>query len=372
MIDILPFHKISRPVIEGGIDIDCRPRGSWKAVVRRTDGTEYLPFGDNWIENGFFNSFVDAFIGGGYQQATRGYDDSANTRSVISPVGIFFYATGNGQAQTRVGTSNTPFANSQTALQAFDTSTASYLPYGNGVTMSPSTGNVVLTIARQFAPASSNKTYREAGLTYQGNTTNNGNILAMAGVAPALAHLNRVVFPQDITLLTGEVLILFCSIIFPTLAVTGLTISTPAQNGMDISGVLKLIGTQAAIAGGTVTPAGVWTNNTDYPYIPSQYRATSPHQPVFGLTTATSHPAFNTNTTGMIANQVTAGFGPYTNGQRFRDITGQWGVGTPATDTAFRSITLTTTGTNGYQLLLNNEMTKAANATMNISLRLQF
>lgn len=350
-MNILSFNKITKPIYEGGIDIDCRPQGKWLVEVKRPDGTIRKPFGDLWFSNLFTNSFANGYLSNLAGYMTLGY--------------MFYFNNANFSAQfnIQVGSSSTPASNSDTQLGNLLKSTTTKFTSGHSITQSPTSGNIVYTGKYEFTTETGSVTYNEAGY----RLTSRGLFEVFGLPDPSTILINRVVFPGAVNLVAGEQLILSTAITVPTLAVTGRTITIAAQNGMNISGELRCIGTTTAMAGGTVTAAGVHTTNVDYPLIFNGSQA-----PAAGLTTATSFPGFNTNGSGLGTNSVNGTWTAYTTNSRNRNVSFTWGSGTPSTDTNFRSITFRSTSgntTNGYQLLLDNQMTKASAATLALSLR---
>jgi hypothetical protein len=362
-MNILIFNKITKPIYEGGASIDLTPKGKWFIQVRKTDGTIRLPFGDKWIDNLFLNGYADGQLSGGI--GNSGFSWSTDnqfgiTRSFLN----LFYGT---QSSIAVGSGTTPVQITDTGLAnqiRFD-STPSLT--GNTISWSSTTGNIVYTIKEQFPTETGSVTYNEAGIRITGG--NNG--LGLNGLITVGSNrlINRVVFPASVNLIAGEQLILTVAVTIPTLASSaGKTITIAAQNGVNISGVLKVIGTQASMAGGTVTSDGITSLDTSVPILFS-----TNDTPVALLSTKTAFDTLGVNPTWGTTNQVNGLWGTYTNGTRFRDVGYQWGSGTPATDTNFRSIlfrSLTSVGARGgYQLLLDNQMTKASTATLALSLR---
>jgi hypothetical protein len=271
------------------------------------------------------------------------------------------------QSSIAIGSGSTPVQNSDTALAneiRFDSTAFSS---GNSVTWNSTTGNIVYTIKDSFPVETGSVSYTEAGIRIAPTSGNQLN-----GVAAGSNRLiNRVVFPGAVSLSAGESLILTVAVTIPSLASSaGKTITIAAQNGVNITGVLKCVATGASMAGGTVTSAGALTRDLTHPLL-----FNSGEEPVALLSTKTSFDTLGTNPTWGQTNQVTGVWGSYTNGNRFRDVGYQWGSGVPASNTNFRSILfrkVDTAGANGgYQLLLDNQMTKASTATLALNLRFQ-
>ena len=367
-MDILSFNKITKPIYEGGTTIDCRPRGKWFVEVRRTDGTIRYPFGDKWIDNVFLNAWADNHMGG--------TGSVAGNYSFGNPIAVdryswlnFFFgfnAPTNEYVTFAVGSGTTPAQQTNTTLANQIRFDSTKFVTGNSITWNSTTGDIVFTNKQEFPAETGLVTYNEAGL----RLLSGNSLWTINGLATDTARLiNRVVFPGSINLSSGEKLILTLAVTMSTLASSaGKTITIAAQNGVNISGVLKCIGTQASMAGGTVTSAGVITQDKSYATLFNICQT-----PVALLSTKTAFDTLGVNPTWGTTNQVNGIWGSYTNGTRFRDIGYQWNNGTPATDTNFQSILFrnVTSGSayGGYQLLLNNQMTKATAATLAINLR---
>lgn len=365
-MNILSFSKITKPIYEGGTTINLRPRGEWFVQVRRTDGTFRYPFGDKWIKNVFTNRWANGQLGTPDSIGSSGRSWSAasswrgNTFSWLS----LFYG---GYPSIEVGSGTTTPSATDTALATsirFDST-----PYitGNTISWNQTSGDIVYTIKEQFPTETGSVTYNEAGIRILNSSVAAGSInglsLSQAGL------LNRVVFPSSIILSAGEQLILTVAITKPSLASSaGKTITIAAQNGVNISGVLKAVGTQASLAGGTVTASGTATIDTLYADLFNTFNT-----PVALLSTKTAFDTAGTNPTWGTTNQVNGVWDAYTTNNRYRDIGFQWGSGTPAANTNFQSILFrdrtTATAQGGYQLLLDNQQTKVAADTLALSLR---
>ena len=362
-MDILTFNKITKPIYEGGASIDCSPKGKWFVEVRRTDGTIRYPFGDKWIDNVFLNQWADnqlAIWASGGTGVSWGNGGFANNAGYWSWVSLFYGAT----ASISVGSGTTTPSQTQTALANLIRSDSSPFVTGNTISWSSTTGNIVYSIKESFPTETGSVTYNEAGIRIE----NVGQQINGLGSSQSKI-INRVVFPSGVTLSSGEQLIITVAVTIPSLASSsGKTITIGAQNGLNISGVLKLIGSQAAMAGGSVTAAGVRTQDTSYNLLFATGQTA-----VALLSTKTAFDTAGTEPTWGTTNQVNGSWGTYTNGNRYVDVGFTWGNGTPASDTAFRSILIRPRSTSGalggYQLLLDNQMTKASTATLALSLR---
>jgi hypothetical protein len=357
-MDILSFNKITKPIYEGGATISLKPESKWFFEVRRTDGTIRYPFGDRWFDNVFLDQFKNQVLNNGgigfLNGGTGRYYDFLN---------LFFLDTVySSRPVIELGSSNTAAVSTQTALQSYITSDNGYYFIGNTASISPTTGDFVATIKKTFAVETGTVTYREAGLKYSTTST------AVAGITSAGLLMNRVTF-ADLTLNSGEQLIATVAVKVPTLTVTGQTITISAQNGLDISGTLKLVGTTSRILGlNTLTTAGTLTNNgSTYGSIFPQITGSSN---LFYLSTNSTHVAFNTASSGLNTNQASSSsWAAYTTNNFYRDFTGQWNTG--GSNITFQSINLITGGggVSGYQLLCNGSQTKNSASTLSLGLR---
>jgi len=364
-MDILTFHKLTRPHYEGGLNIDCRPRGEFLVEVRRSDGTIRRPFGDFLIQNTFLNQWRDGQLGGtantgSGSNATSGFGWGNNSASQApySWLDLFYGSL----TSLAVGSGSTAATASDTALATQVRTDSTPYASGNAVTWSQSSGDVVYTIKEAFPAETGSVTYREAGIRLFGSNING------IGATSAARLINRVVFPADVTLSSGESLILTIAVTVPTLAKTGgKTITISAQNGMNISGALRVTGTEARIVGGTVTGAGVATVDSNHVTLFSPNKST---QAI--LSTLTAFDTANTNPTWGTTGVLQGVWQSYTNGNYYRDLGFTWGSGTPASNTDFRSILIrsgSVTNSGGYHLLLDNQQTKASTGTLSFSLR---
>jgi len=365
-MNILSFNKITKPIYEGGTTIDLRPRGKWFVQVRRTDGTFRYPFGDMWIDNLFINRWANGQLniwtasGSNTPTYSWGSGNLANRYNWVD----FFYGD---RSNIAVGSGTTAVTNSDTALATqirFDST-----PYitGNTISWDQTSGDIVYTIKEQFPAETGSVTYNEAGIRLNSGGGLADNINALLFGQNGL--MNRVVFPSGVTLAAGEQLILTVAVTLSTLAKsTGKTITISAQNGVDISGELKCIGSLTNMAGGTVTSAGVKTTNTGYTTLFATGQTA-----VALLSDKTAFDTLGTAPTWGTTNQVNGTWASYTNDSRFVDVGFTWGNGVPATNTDFRSIlfrSITSAGAlGGYQLLLDAQQTKVSTATLALSLR---
>lgn len=355
----IPTHPL-----ELGLEINLKPRGFFDCEILRANGATERPWKTpqentilkyfrNQIGNtgfgGYNNLSMLAMIAGGYKGIILGLSDIAATG-----------AEGGGSGVTAAlgGPLYSPWANSTNAAGS-----------GNSAIVDPTTGNCILTRRVVFYPAPSEVTLREAA--YHTSGTSPGAWIN-AQVNSDISF-SRAVLSNPIVLGAGDVVTMSYSIVIPTLAITPQTISLPPQNGMDLSGQLKLIGTESHICGGTITGAGVVTFfNSSMTAGLGQGGGIYPIYPRWGLTTAAAFPADLTATTGMNANPSdTQGWSAYGWNSYFRDFTGQWNLASgPFT---FRSINLYLgAGTNGYQLLLDASQTKENSRVLAVAMRFAF
>jgi hypothetical protein len=356
---------------ELGLEIRPKIEGVFEAEIRRADGRIEKPW-DGLAKNAILNDWRD-------QALNRTFSGSSANSAMIK---MLFTGSGIG-VTCAVGTSDADAAASaRFAMQSAVTGlTGTYRALaapartstgtpasGNAAIVDASTGNAVLTRRFSFDAEAGPVTYREATVIQNGT---NNFLWPDSFVATSVnGCLNRLVFPAPISLGAGDALTLTFSLVIPTLAVTGQTVSLAAQNGMDLSGTLRLIGSEANILGGTVTAAGVPTpSNSGTTAGAGQGGSIFPGNPRCGLTTASTFPTALTNTTGMNANPSDSqGWSAYAMGSFFRDFTATWNSASgPFT---FRSVTLYLGGgTNGYQLLLNADQTKATGRTLVVNWR---
>ena len=218
-----------------------------------------------------------------------------------------------------------------------------------------------------YGAAVSNATLWEAGIW------TNASTYSPWGSSGSGLLLNRVVFPSSVSVTTGQQIIITASLSIPTLAVTPQTVTLGAQNGINVSGQLKLIGTSTGIIGGTVTTAGAETADTSVPLLGNWTGNTSYYTTQWGLNANSSFPAWNTASSwGTSTWATTSAAGSYTSGSYNNTYMGYWAVGNPATNTSFQSLVLTNStsstpsgsGLGGYQLLLTSPATTSASGLM--------
>ena len=366
MITILPFSRLTSPqVLEGGTDISLATKGRWYFEVRRTDGTIRLPFGDRWVDNVILNQFKDKVLSYG------GFSDSGASQIATFLNSFFQHNTSvYSDVLIKVGTDSTPASATQTGLIGTSYTDNGWYSSGNSATVSGSTGIATMVMKKTLAVETGPKAYNEAVVFPRGYSSTFGP----CGIYTAGLAMNRIKFPGTINLVNGDQLIITVAISVQTLAAATQTVTLSAQNGVNVSGQLKLVGTTAKLLGNTVSAGGVLSaSSTDgaiFPNAGNNYASNiAPAQ--WYLSTASSHVAFNTTSPGLnttIASSTT--WGAYTTGNYYRDITGQWNSG--GGDVAFRSISLLSSGdsyTAGYQLLLDNSQTKLSAGTLRFGLR---
>jgi hypothetical protein len=380
-MDILVFNKLTKPIYEGGATIDLRPKGMWQVSVRRSDGTYRYPFGEHWLPNLFINRFANGLLGSSVDTTGPYRNWSANgaffgniQTSTWSFINGYFFGSTTGR-KLAVGSSNAAVVATQTALQA-EVRADSTPTSGNSADINFTTGGITYVISEVFPTETGTVSYSEAAIKHSPPAISGRYINGINN--PNSGILNRIVFPGSVTLNAGEALALKISVTIQSAAGTnGIPIDIAAQNGVNITGDLKLIGTSASILGGTVTSLGVPTINRDYPLLFNTDLA-----PYGILSTLTSFSTQDTNPTWGNTNPASGAWAAYTTDTRYRDATFTWGTNVPASNTNFRSICFrslgfdnaaanpgVSTALGGYQLLLDNEMTKETTATLQLSLR---
>lgn len=384
-MDIYSFNKITKPKLEGDTSIDTRPQGSWRVEVRRSDGTIRYPLGDLWFSNVFLNRWANSQLGGG--QSNSWYNGvtpvgASSTSTAYTWMDLFY-----NRSTIGVGSGSASALVTDSGLQTEIRSDSILYPSGNSASWESDSGNLNWTIKREFPTEVGTVTYNEAGLKLYGVTATNTTWINGLNTNGATGYINRVVFPSPVTINSGEKLIITLSVTIPSLASSaGKTITIAAQNGVNISGVIKLIASSNAILGGSVTGAGVVTktdDNSGYgarnPLLPPISNTVNPPQRAV-LSTLTAFDTLGVDPAWVVT-QVIPAYSAYTSNTRTRDIGFTWASGTPAANTAFRSILFRMSGAatlagsvgpnnrGGYQLLLDNEMTKVSTATLSLGLR---
>jgi hypothetical protein len=350
-LDILSFSRLTgRQVFEGEGVVSLKPRTKVFLDVLRKGHLYSYEVGENVL----LNSFKDTI-----------FNNSWNVGGTAHTFATLFFTANSTQTSCRgwVGTGTTAAASTQTGLVSPLYMAQGANTVGNAIAMDPATGNLTYTIKLNPFTVTLPATLTEASYGYyqgSGNTFGGTqqNIISYGnGASQQGTVINRSLFNTPVSVIAGDIVTLSFAFTFPTLAVTQQTVTLTAQNGMNLSGSLGLVGTASNIAGGSVSVAGAVSADTGYtnPLLPD---STGNQPAVFGLTTATAFPAYNANTTGMNTNTTATVWGTYTNGTGIRTVTGTWAIGTPASNTNFNSITLTKNGVNGYQLLLSSQQTK--------------
>lgn len=346
------------------VELAIKPKleGYFDAEILHPNGSIERPF-DKPAQNTILSAYLDEVL-------SRGSSLNGTMHNIVfGPGNGLVVGTSNG-ANSRKLPAFSSFANlaNVSPLDAPVMSTTTRAATGNSSDINTTNGNALLTLNCVFAAAPTAMTLREACLTQLAGSTFaawwQGNI------GNQYWTLNRVVLPTPIVLNAGDVLTMSFTLVIPTLAITPQTISLPAQNGMNLSGQLKLIGTAANILGGTVTADGTRTplQGSDSPGT-SAGGAIVPFIPAGGLTTATAFPTQLTNTTGMNTNVASSSaYATYARGSLFRDFATTWNSAFATTN--FRSVTLYLgNGTYGYQLLLDAQQTKESGKTLSINWR---
>ncbi len=348
-----------------GLQVNLKQEGFYQAEVLRANGkVDIYPIEKNAINPTARDNFLRI-------------NNSAGTASLVNANGgraldlLFNWGTA---VTMVVGGSNLgPTAYDQATgwtvardevVREFLMSTTTYAPIGNSATIDPTTGNQVWTARMVFGAAPKAMTIREAAI--------GGSMLWRASGTNPASRWSHKVLSSPIVLDTGDVLTMSYTLVTPTLAVTAQTISLAAQNGMNLSGQLKLVGTIDNMQGGSLlgTNGQMTGGSTSNNQSATQGGALYPSWPAWGLSTDSTFSAFGANPAATWSNSGLANtnaYSPYTAGTYNRTISGQWNPGART----FRSIYLKQ-GTNvlgaGYQLLLDAEQTQAADKTLVVSL----
>jgi hypothetical protein len=354
---------IPNPRLEAELVIRPQIEGYFDCEITHANGTKSKPW-DKPQKNSISHAYLNTLF--------------ANNFSGNGGFGSMFRLLFNTTSSLAIGPSDTPLAASaipgdwnanltsgNTALllgrPIFNTATK--VGTGNVADVDSTTGNAIMTGNWQFAPMPSAFTVREVSLYNNSIGTVNTNWFGVSGGAV----WNRIVLSSPIVLSANDVLTMSYTLVIPTLAVTAQTVTLAAQNGMNISGQLKLIGTKRTILGGEVTGAGVATIDAASGTAGGgQGGAIFPGNARGGLITATTFPSVFTNTTGWATNQSsTQAWQSYTSGSFTKTYETVWNTAFATTN--FRSIVLYLGGgTNGYQLLLDNQQTKELNKQLTV------
>ena len=327
-----------------------------------------------------------------------GFDTSATLGGLTT---MFWKSWSNTPSYFQIGTSNTAASATQTCLQAYSKTATAFYSTGNSISWN-SNGNCVATVKQSFASESGSASYNEAGQLVlvggAGGALQQNSPSASGGTTSTYVLMNRVVFPSSINVTVGQTIIMTMAVTIPTLYNNPATVTLTAQNGINLSGQMNLVGTTAYLQGGSVTTGGTYTANNQWPVFPNIGTGTASlnGNHVFALTGHNSLIAAGTNGTNMASgttNSVVAAAAsvtavvPYTNGGSFagtpyttgvggsypvggsvtgsakRSLAGVWNPGNPASNTTYYSVMFADGGVSGYQLLLSSGQTFSNNAT---------
>jgi hypothetical protein len=364
-MNILVFNKLTKPIYEGGLTIDCAPRGQFLVEVRRPDGTIRRPFGDNLIQNTFLDQWRNEHLNPSTVRAEcKGWNNGATSDSQMNTWTDFFYGA---RSSIAIGSGSATASASNTGLASPIRHDSSPHASGNGITWSQSTGDTVYTIKEEFPAETGSVTYREAGIRLEPlSTSTTGGINGMAHNSGLSRLMNRVVFPANVTLNSGEALILTIVVTIPTLASTnGKTITISAQNNMNISGVLRLYSPQNNIVGGTVTGGGAITNTRTHTAL------TISRNLLCAMNTSTTAGTLGSLLSGGTNSTEATSVITWTSGQSYIDYGFTFGANIPTSNFTFGQLRLRPSGVDaGYQLLLDSTMTKATAGILAFTMRL--
>ena len=245
-------------------------------------------------------------------------------------------------------------------VNAFYTDTTTVDTIGNVATIDQVTGNAIMTRRMVFPPASAGVTIKE--VAFGGSN--------FPSYTPPYIRLSRTVLASPIVLNAGDQLFMTYTLVIPTLAITPQVVTIAAQNGLNLSGQLKLVGTIDNMLGGTVTPEGAMGGSASSSSgSVSHGGCLLPWDTTYvSLSTDASFPALGVDTTASAYNvaSVTSALTPYTDGTHNRSRSGQFASGTART---FRSIYFRKANNGAaYQLLLDAEQTQAIDKTLVVSL----
>ena len=349
----------SRKYVDGGIDIDLRPKCEWRIDIQDTDGTVRPA-------RGFECGFRKNVILNQYRDLLSSWNDSGYFGACIqSPIGT--NNPGFRASRLRIGTDGTAAVATQTTLLAYSKESTAFYPSGNSISANPSTGAIVVTSKQTFAAEAGSATYREAGLYF------------FREADAAATYANRFVFPSPISMTVGQVIIMTMAFTFPSVYNNPQTVTLSADNGVNISGRLGLIGALASICSGSVTAAGVWTGTSKWGYRPRVTTVAAHAMPSnsFALTGHNTFATAGTDGTNLISgvtNSITAlpattsSIAAYASGSYVRNHTGNWAPGNPVTATTFNSLMMAgTDGTTGYQLLFDAPQSFASTSALSFS-----
>jgi hypothetical protein len=338
---------IPTPRLEAELVIRPKIEGYFDCEILHPNGTKSKPWAKpqkNTISNAYLNAlFANGFAGLSTSHSMMSMLFSSGSSLAVGPSDATVLAN-------EIPLRTDSFSNAGClGRPTFSTSTKAGT--GNVADVDAITGNAIMTANWQFDPMPSPYTIKEVsvfGAERWHSTTSS-------------AIFNRIVLSSPVVLDTNDVLVMSYTLVIPTLAVTAQTVTLAAQNGMNISGQLKLIGTKRTILGGEVTAAGVATIDTSSSTAGgsnTQGGSIFPGNARGGLITATTFPTVFTNTTGWAtAQSSTQAWAAYTAGSFTRTYETVWNTAFATTN--FRSVVLYLgNGTNGYQLLLDAQQTK--------------
>jgi hypothetical protein len=347
-----------------GLEVNLGMTGYYDAEIQKADGRVYKPW-DKPQKNAINPKFKDIFLsqqtisshaGGG---AGSSYFQDILFRNEVNMVIGSDGGAINAYDQSAVWTVARDFA-----VNTFVASATTRAGIGNSATIDPTTGNLVMTVRIVFAPAEQADTIREVAI---------GGSKPWRDWSPTYgqARFSRAVLSSPIVRDIGDVLTMSYTMVIPSLAVTPQTVTLAAQNGLNLSGQLKLIGNMDHMIGGVISASGT---NSGAPMTTNQSTsyggAIWPSWPSWALSTDSAFPAYLSGTTASATNAGVAtstALLAYTNGSYNRTISGQWAPGART----FRSLYLkqgTMAVGGAYQLLLDSSQNQAADKTLVVGL----
>ncbi len=340
---------------ELGLEVNLKPEGYYDCEILRANGQMEKPWAQPQ-KNAINPKWKDNFLNTGTVQSSNGRFLDLLFQSSIGHWMTFGSDAGAINSYDQAA-SWTHFGDR--TVNAVVGATNSYDTIGNSATIDPITGNIVMT-ARMVYVATSAQTIREVAF---------GGAQAWAGSSYGTAsRLSRAVLASPIVLNQNDTLFMSYTLVIPSLAVTPQAVTLAAQNGMNLSGQLKLVGTVAEIIGGVVSVSGQLSGPTTYTVQSSSSGGMIyPTWPRWGMSTDATFPVFNNAATNLaaVAAANTTSQPAYTSGTYNRNWNGQFSPGART----FRSLSLSQfSGSVGYQLLLDAAQTQAADKTLVVSL----
>lgn len=340
---------------ELGLEVNLAPQGYYDCEILRANGQMEKPW-DKPQKNAINPKWKDNFLNTGTVQSSSGRFLELLFQGGIGHWMTFGSDAGAINSYDQV-TNWTHFGDR--TVNAVLGATNTYDTIGNSATVDPITGNIVMT-ARMVYVATSAQTIREVAF---------GGAQAWASSSYGTAsRLSRAVLASPIVLNQNDTLFMSYTIVIPTLAVTPQAVTLAAQNGMNLSGQLKLVGAVAEIIGGVVSVSGTLSGNATSTSQPSSSGGMIyPTWPRWGMSANATFPVFNAAATNLAAVAVanTTTQPAYVAGTYNRNWNGQFSPGART----FRSISLSQfSGVVGYQLLLDAEQTQAADKTLVVGL----